>query len=370
LISTVPATAATAPERDNESRSILIGLAATVLFHVLLFSLAPLIKVEHVGGSGGSFFGLTGAQLAKGKEFNIELAPDEITAPEPVKNPFKFVETNPEAPDNAPDKTENFSSRNQQLAQKEPDAESKLQAPRTDGQEDIKNDTAIVSGNQAQPQAGAPPMEIAPEQAERAAQQARAEQIPLSGTEKIEGKSDDGFGAAVSNIKTPSNNAKEYLEGAKDGRDATGGLVVVNAQQKQNPRERPRIAQSSTARPSPIAKRILGTNRVGPLGLDARWDAFGDYMNQYIETVQHRWYGILEERSTTPPSPSYAVIGFTLNSDGIVTSTEVLESSTDRPGELAAMAAIAGKVEAFKPWTEAMTALFGKEQRLVFRFYY
>jgi hypothetical protein len=145
---------------------------------------------------------------------------------------------------------------------------------------------------------------------------------------------------------------------------------VVNAQQKQNPRERPRIAQSSTARPSPIAKRILGTNRVGPLGLDARWDAFGDYMNQYIETVQHRWYGILEERSTTPPSPSYAVIGFTLNSDGIVTSTEVLESSTDRPGELAAMAAIAGKVEAFKPWTEAMTALFGKEQRLVFRFYY
>lgn len=356
--------------KQDESRSILIGVGATLLFHAALFLLAPLFPAESLGGGSGAFFGLTGAQLARNKEFNIELAPGEIKAPEAQQAPFRFVETNPEAPDNAPDKTENFSNRNQQLAQPEPDPEGREKAPRTDGRDDIKNDTAIVSGSLAQPQTGAPPVEITPEMEERAAQQARAEQVPLSGTEKIEGKAEDGIGATISNVKTPSNNAAEHLEGAKDGRDATGGLVVVNAQQRQAPRERPRLSQSSTARPNPLQKRAIGTNRVGPLGLDARWDAFGDYMSQYVETVQLRWYRILEERATTPPSPSYVVIGFVLNADGLVTATEVLESSTDRPGELAAMAAIAGRVEAFKPWTDAMIATFGREQRLVFRFYY
>lgn len=171
--------------KQDESRSILIGVGATLLFHAALFLLAPLFPAESLGGGSGAFFGLTGAQLARNKEFNIELAPGEIKAPEAQQAPFRFVETNPEAPDNAPDKTENFSNRNQQLAQPEPDPEGREKAPRTDGRDDIKNDTAIVSGSLAQPQTGAPPVEITPEMEERAAQQARAEQVPLSGTEKI-----------------------------------------------------------------------------------------------------------------------------------------------------------------------------------------
>jgi hypothetical protein len=355
--------------KDDESRSILIGLGATLLFHVLLFSLAPLVKVEHIGGSGGSFFGLTGAQLAKNKEFNIELAPDEIKAPAPEKTPFKFVETNPDAPDNAPDKTENFSSRNQQLAQKEPDTASKLTAPKTEGREDLES-AAIVSGSLAPPELGAPPTpEVLANQAERAAQEARAQQIPLSGTEKIEGKAADGIGADISTNKSPSNNAKEFVEGAKDGKSATGGLVVVTEQQKQAPRERRRISQSQ-ARPNVLQNRQFGTDRVGPVGMDARWSDFGEYLQQYIETVHIRWEGILSERQTFPPSPSHVVITFTLTAEGVVTATKVEASTTDRPGELAAMAAIAGKVEAFKPWTEAMIAVMGREQTLTFRFHY
>jgi hypothetical protein len=372
MMSVVPASPSIARDalKQDDSHSILIGVGATLLFHVALFLLAPLFPVESIGGGSGSFFGLTGAQLAKGKEFNIELAPDEIKPPEAQKAPFQFVETNPEAPDNAPDKTENFSNRNQQLAQKEPDLDSKATAPRTEGREDIKNDTAIVSGSLAQPQPGAPPVEITPETVERAAQQARAEQVPLSGTEKIEGKAEDGIGATVSDVKTPSNNAKEHLEGAKDGRDATGGLVVVNAQQKQTPRERPRVSQATTARPNPLQKRQFGTNRIGPLGFDARWSDFGEYLQQYIETVQIRWEGILSERQTFPPSPSYVIITFTLSAEGLVTTTKVEASTTDRPGELAALAAITGKVEAFRPWSEAMIAVMGREQTLTFQFHY
>jgi len=355
--------------KDDESRSILIGLGATLLFHVLLFSLAPLVKVEHIGGSGGSFFGLTGAQLAKNKEFNIELAPDEIKAPAPEKSPVKFVETNPDAPDNAPDKTENFSDRNQQLAQKDADIGSKLTAPRTEGREDIES-AAVVSGSLAPPELGGPPTpEVLASQAERAAQEARAEQIPLSGAEKIDGKAEDGIGANISTNKSPSNNAKEFVEGAKDGRSATGGLVVVAEQQKQTPKDRRRVGQSQV-RPNPLQKRVIGTDRVGVLGMDAKWSDFGEYMQQYIETVHIRWEGILGERQTFPASPSQVAITFTLTAEGIVTHTKVEHSTTDRPGELAALGAITGKVEAFKPWTEAMIAVMGREQTLTFSFHY
>ena len=96
--------------KDPTSRSIIIGIACTALFHILLVWLSPQFAFDKFSGvhSGIS------VNLSKvGKTFDFELAPP----PEPPKNPFNFVETNSAAPENTPDKTNNFSNRNQQSAQ-------------------------------------------------------------------------------------------------------------------------------------------------------------------------------------------------------------------------------------------------------------
>ena len=112
---------------DPESRSTAIGVAGVILIHLLLWLVSPhLLTLEHVPGAVRPH--------ATPREFNIELDPETLTkAEEKQKDPFKFIETNPEAPENSPDKTENFAAQNQQAAQEKPAAETKSDRAATEG---------------------------------------------------------------------------------------------------------------------------------------------------------------------------------------------------------------------------------------------
>src|SRR4051812_45751119 len=101
---------------DPEKRAIQIGVLGTILVHLLVLILAPyLSKLE--------------AERALRKQpepapFNVDFLPEEPNkAPQEQPKPpppNKFVEANPDAPDNVPDKTNNFSFMNQQVAQQKP----------------------------------------------------------------------------------------------------------------------------------------------------------------------------------------------------------------------------------------------------------
>jgi hypothetical protein len=71
--------------------------------------------------------------------------------------PNKYVEANPNAPDNVPDKTNNFSSQNQQLAQEKPQLDQHNDKPKLDGKKDIQSNQ-VVSGQLSKPQETVPPV--------------------------------------------------------------------------------------------------------------------------------------------------------------------------------------------------------------------
>lgn len=363
-----PAAVSRDPIRDRETRSIGIGVACTVLFHVLLFCLAPFFPAEKFTGSHSNLDAIANAN--RGQDFNIELASPEPEAKQP--DPFRFVETNPDAPENEPDKTINYSNRNQQSAQQEKPPEIDPEnRPSVKGRDDIRNDTAIVSGDMAQPQQGAAATamqnsleNVTPQQA----QQARAEQIPLAGTEKFEGDSPDGVGTNVSQSKSPSTGAPQFQEGAKDGKSATGGLVAAEEVQEQRPnmpRPRPRLTQ---ARPNPLQNRIAGTSNIGVLGIDARWSEYGEYMQEFIEIVQLSWFAILQESRIHPRSGSTAVVKFTLNAEGEIYILEV-EETAGKQGAYAATNAITAR-QPYRKWTAQMIAVLGETQTMTFSFHY
>lgn len=371
LTSSRPA-AAPLSDREQERRAITIGILATILFHALLVGLAPFFPAEKFAGSHSNLDAIANAQR---KEFNFELAP-MTEAEKQANNPFRFVETNPDAPENTPDKTNNYSDRNQQSAQQEkPPEVDPENRPSTKGRDDIRDSSAIVSGNRAPPQPGeaAVPLQQALEQAvPQQAQQAqvqRAEQVPLSGFEKVVGENPDGVGTNVSQQKTPSTGAEQFLEGSRDVRNLEGAATPQQEQQqKQLPKQRPRLASASTARQSPLSNRLAGTMNIGPVGIDARWSEFGQYMRELIDTVDAEFQAITNEYRGHINAGTRVVVTFTLNSDGEVKVTQV-EETAGRVAVSQCQSAITNRMP-YKKWSKEMMAVLGDQQTITFAFYY
>ena len=362
---------AVSPLGDRENRSITIGVGCTILFHVLLLLLAPYFPADKITGVSGNLDPY--ARPNPAKDFDLELVDDPADAQQ--LDPFRFVETNPDAPENEPDKTINVSNRNQQSAQEEKPAELDPEnRPAVKGRDDIQNDTAIVSGNMSRTETAAAAAAMLQEaiqaqqqqQQQQQSQQARAEQVPLAGQEKFTGTEQDGVGSNISQHKSPTNQAEEYVEGVQDGRDATGGLTQPAQQaSRPMPRERPRLTQ---ARPNVLQNRIRGTSNVGPLGYDARWSEYGDYMQELIEIVQASWESLLRERQAYPKSGTSVIVTFTLNSAGDVSIVSV-EDTTGAAGAYVSTSAITLR-QPYRKWTDQMIAVLGEKQTLTFRFYF
>ena len=147
-----------------------------ILIHVLLWLISPhVLRMDHIPTAVRPH--------ATSREFNIELDPETLTkAQEKQKDPFKFVETNPEAPENIPDKTNNFAAQNQQAAQEKPTPDGKSDRPATEGKKDFESNQ-IVSGRLIQPmervEAAPPPVEAPPVETPPVTAP-RAEQTPPS----------------------------------------------------------------------------------------------------------------------------------------------------------------------------------------------
>ena len=351
--------------KDPTDRSIIIGIVCTILFHLLLVWLSPEFAFQKFSGVHS---GINVTHSKSGKSFDFELA-----QPAPKeRDPFKFVETNSAAPENIPDKTENFSNRNQQTAQevaaKEKDPENR---PSVKGQDAIKNDTAIVSGDMAPPQLpSAPSQDLTKDEAlDRVEQKARAEQVPLSGFEKTEGKSEDGIATNIAKSKRPSTRAEQELEGAPDAKDPTGGLVAVVQSNHAQPKERPRLASVSLNRATPLTTRVTGSGNVGIIGRDARWSEYGEYLNELLEIVQTQWYRILEESRVSPPRGSHVVITFKINAKGETDIVKVEDADSGKQGVFSCQNAITYP-QPYRKWSAQMIAVLGESQELTISFYY
>lgn len=355
------------PEKDPVNRSIGIGIACTVLFHLLLLLLSPKFAFEKFSGV---HTGINVARNNPGKSFDFQLDPGKVK--EEKKDPLQFVETNSAAPENTPDKTNNFSNRNQQSAQevaaKEIDPENR---PSVKGQDKIKNDTAIVSGDMAPPQLGAPPQpDVAKDDTQdQKEQKARAEQVPLSGFEKTEGKSEDGIATNIAKSKAPSTHAEQALEGARDATDPDGGLYVVNQASRAEPKQRPRLSSQSLNRSTVLSNRVTGVANIGIVGMDARWSEYGEYLNELIEIVQTQWYHILAESRVSPTRGSHVIITFKINSKGETEIVKFEDFDAGKQGVFSCQNAITYP-QPYRKWTEQMVTLLGDSQQLTFSFYY
>ena len=283
--------------------------------------------------------------------------------------PDRFVEANPNAPENIPDKTHNFSDRNQQVAQEKPTPNGKSDMPALTGRKDIESNQ-IVTGQLSPPQQDLPtppPMPPSPQVASVVTP--RRQQDPLPGFEKKEGDSLDGFG---SNLAKPSPNAQPVPDRVEGERDAPLIENVAAGAPRIDPRHpQPRRSLEAHVRPAIFKDNQFGTQNVGITALDSRFSNYGVYLHRLLEAVQLNWYAILDQSRISPASGSQVAVRFKLNSKGDVSAIIdiVPTSGTSEQGTRACARAITIGAP-YGEWSEDMKAVLGEEQELQINFLY
>lgn len=341
-----------------ETRSIQIGVLATILVHLLLLLIVPYwFKPEPFTSRGRQHT----------HTFNINLAPLPKRPPPQHKVLPKFVETNPNAPENIPDHTNNVSNRNQQSAQEKPSKINNTDMPAQEGKKDFKNDQ-IVDGRLSKPQPPTPPEQQPTKPQPKTQAIAHAQQNPLPGFEKNQNNNPDAFGT---NISKPSANDKPIphkIAGDTDGPLLDIPTFAPPTIDAAHPRQRPTLDVHS--RPAIIAENVNGTHNVGVTGRDARWSNYGAYLERLEEAVQAEWDNIMEHAPYPPPG-STVTITFILNSSGEISKIIHVESSASctEIGTKACNSALTDP-QPYGKWTDDMISVFGTEQELTFSFYY
>jgi hypothetical protein len=305
------------------------------------------------------------------REFNIEIAPDAfVKPPPPAPPPFRFVEANPNAPDNVPDKTNNFAAQNQQAAQEKPATDARRERPATEGRTDLKS-TQIVTGQLTQPVLTPPAPPPSPEQQATPTTETapRQEQIPLTGFDKTEGDDQNAYGSNIAKFAEGAKDVPKYVEGAKEVPLIEGAMSTLPLIDPKHPRPRPQVVRQQQVRPAIFQENKFGTSNIGLAAWDAKWSNYGQYLQKLIDTVQIQWERVLTESRIYPTSGTNVKVVFNLNSKGEVSRIVSVEGTAGNQAEKACASAITARAP-YGPWTDDMVAVLGEEQELTFVFYY
>jgi hypothetical protein len=344
---------------DPDSRSVVIGILAVLIVHSALFVVAPILLHSDAIRS-------TARKHAAPRQFNIEIAPNEFVTPPPKPpNPNKYVEANPNAPDNVPDKTNNFSSQNQQLAQEKPQPDQHNDKPKLEGKKDIESNQT-VSGQLTKPQDSVPVVPNVTTAAKTTAAP-KQEQDPLAGFEKMKDGA-DGFGSNLGTRPDIEKPMPDKVEGAKDAPLIEGARSTQMVIDPHKPMARPVLSQPHT-RPAIFQDNDFGTANIGPVAVSAKWSKYGEYLHKMMEAIQIQWDRILLDSRTEPPSGSYVTVKFTMDLHGKITEIVDVESTSSEQGKQSCLSAVT-LTAPYGDWSDDMIAMLGTSQELTFRFYY
>jgi hypothetical protein len=349
---------------DPDVRSTTIGLLGVILIHLLLLLIAPhLARLEPVRAF---------TPVHPAREFSIEITPDMLPKPQPKTppTPKQFVETNPDAPENTPDKTNNFAARNQQVAQEKPTPNGMSERPAMEGKKDFQSNQ-IVSGRlekptESMPMASATPTPPSPP----SASVPRAEQNPLPGFTKAQGENADSFGSTNSTAQNNVRPIPERIEGMKDVPLVEGATGVQPAIDPKRPRQRPMLVKQQQVRPAILADNKFGTQNVGVTAINARFNEYGLYLQRLVDAVQLEFDRLVENGQTYPPVGSFVVVRFILDSEGKIPRIVSVDNHSSDTGARTCVSAITARAP-YGPWSDDMKQTLNAEgEELVFTFYY
>ena len=356
---------------DRESRWVtLLAFLATLFVHLGVILVVPEELMPRNQGDTD--------------EVQKEVKAYEISLVDPAE--ARFVEASPEAPENEPDRKDQYSYRAQQAADNSPlsDAANK---PKVDGEEDSQK---ILQGSleQAPPlepgvytpvarpgeddgdqggKLGSPNVLVLPQLAKPLPAPNFIQQDPTSALGP--GSRVDFVGEAPEVIEAPDPDApidvyrpQPMVEQTQKVGDGKGGSFEA----QPVPRARPRLAPELIT--GPVMRSHASASRRGSLAIDATFSEFGEYEQQFYAAVQTGWYQEIEFYVPIVTSTRVQV-RFTLYADGRVDKVKAVQTNASEIATFICETAIT-KRSPFRPWTKEMVQVFGQQRTLDVVFHY
>lgn len=353
--------------QDDQWQIFLVAAIITLLLNALMF-----VGVDRLLFAGSS-------DTNSDKEDTVELLLEPVDPKE-----RSYVEANPEAPENEPDQTKNYSFRAQQSADEIPEASEKDDKPRVDGTEQIAS--KIIQGAVEESE----PMTM--------------ESILVESSGGLSDRDNEEYQGSnnprpMPELVLPS--APDFIEQSPEDEDGPGSSLEISGQgketldinqviplyQAEEVSDQTQTLSSSTgsqsnAKPLPRKRPTLppdlvygsltssqgSAERSGAIAIDSTFSQFGEYERQFYATVQAGWYQEIDFFQPIDTS-ARVIVQFRIRSDGTIDEVTVLNSTASELATWICQLALT-KRSPFRPWTSEMVEVFGQERVIEISFSY
>ena len=356
---------------DRESRWVtLLAVLATLLLHSGIILIVPKELMPRI--EGGTDEAHKAADVY------------EISLVDPME--ARFVEASPEAPENEPDRKDQYSYRAQQAADDSPlsDAANK---PKVNGEEDSQKilQGSLQQTSAVEPGVYTPLARLGEGEGDQGGELGAPKELSLAkpaqslpaphfiqqdiASELGPGSRVDLVGEAAEVFDKPdpdapinvyrSQSAAQQVQQIGDG---AGGTPDAQA----TPRARPRLAPELIT--GPLMRSQGSASRRGSLAIDATFSEFGEYEQQFYAAVQTGWYQEIEFFQPIDTSTRVEV-SFVLHADGRVENVQAVQTNASEIATFICETAIT-KRSPFRPWTKEMVQVFGQQRTRYVVFHY
>ena len=98
------------------------------------------------------------------------------------------------------------------------------------------------------------------------------------------------------------------------------------------PLERPRLSEATVnARNTPTIKNEFGTKNIGAVAYDAKWSAYGEYLQRLIDAMQGQWERLILRSAFYPTSGATVRVVFKLDAAGVLGARWMTASLRESP---------------------------------------
>ena len=309
-------------------------------------------------------------------EENKEVVVEWLPPLEEPRLNSRFVEANSEVPQNLPDKTENFSNRDQQASQPEAPVEDS-EKPKVEGDE--PNSQKIVEAGD--PGVAAPAVPLIGPDSEIAKDFEQGTPVgkddagkPKESPAKLP-EIEDKSGLAVQKVdalgEDEDPNAKRPLVlNATPAPPVAPTLLPSEPKEKQKPRPRLRLAPDLVR--GPLMATETNAPRLGRVAIDCKLHAYGAYVQEMLQAIEDQWHDLghgsrgFLNRNKLPP---VVQLRFILDNNGRIHELKRLDRNGVGLGSEICRQAIESRAP-YGKWTEEMIRDFGSEDVVTIRFHY
>lgn len=282
----------------------------------------------------------------------------------PTEKIKKFVEANPDVPENPPDRNKQFSFRDQQAAQ--PLIEKKKilsQSPKIKGKYDS---VKIVNPTENVPLPEVRPPIKSEKKSQNPETKSSIKKHPKSKNELLVKNDKDGIQLKKSDVLDNGRNALIASLKRKQVSIATDRSKTPTTK----PKKRPKLSKELIN--GPVMKSLSNAPRLGTIAIECRLHPYGIYIQKMLQSIEEQWNQLAVGSTKYLQKdrlPDLVTWRFTLEADGSITNLHRIDKGKESlPTELCRQA-IASRVP-FGEWSDKMIEDFGKSDEITINFRY